>query len=100
AAGGPEQPDRLDPVQRQPRPPVLQGRRPGRPVRGDRRGVRLTGRPAPARAGRACPIPQPRPARAGPFATTMPDLITRIVAAVTRPSYSPVKAKVLAKRLA
>ena len=29
----------------------------------------------------------------------MPDLIATIVAAVTRPSYSPVKAKVLAKRL-
>ncbi|MDB5313525.1 MAG: rnr [Gemmataceae bacterium] len=31
--------------------------------------------------------------------TPMSDLVTRIVHAVTRPSYSPVKAKVLAKRL-
>ena len=29
---GPQQPDRVDAVQRQPRPPLLQGRRAGRPV--------------------------------------------------------------------
>src|SRR5439155_11627629 len=55
--GGPEQPDRVDAVQPEPRPADVQGRRPGRFVFGDGWGIRLNGRTAPRQRAERAVVP-------------------------------------------
>src|SRR5207253_10325058 len=99
APRGPQQPHRLDAVQRQPRPPLLQGRPAGRFVRRERRRVRLNQR-SEDREQRTVTRPLPSVLYLlSSVLSSMNDLTSRIVTAVTRPSYTPVRAKVLARRM-